>query len=605
MTERTADKKSKVKKKRVNVGKREKTSTKGKKAAPAFLKIIKSGISTKILSIMIVPMIVIVLLVSFALDRVGSLVSDKIVNQELKNTAYMIITTLDGITYGDYLIEDGKLFKGMCNLEMKANFFEEVYTQTGIDIAFFTENGCTIKTSALETPEINDSIRKNVFIGEIGENDASLFDKAYKIGGKKYFAFFKALPDDKGNVVGAIMVSLPVSQITSIYKSVTISNIVFIAIFIVICCVVMAVVVRKIVKGLLAVVKNLDGMESGDLTIRVHKNLVKRNDEVGRIARSLESVVGSFGTTVANINMSMKELDEFSDDFVRNFDAIGDSIESINIAVNEIAEGSTQQAADTQGVSEGLIEMSEAINKTSENIGELSESAKVMKQSNETVEQTLKELFEISQRTESSVDEVQKQTNLTNQSVQDIYTATDLIAGLAKKTNLLSMNASIEAARAGEMGRGFAVVAEEIRGLADQSRESADAIRNIVQTLIDNSNQSVAIMDGVVDEIKLQNDKLEATGQVFSNLKREVQNVVYSIENITNEISNISNVKENLVANVDGLASVSENNAAGTQETVATVEQLDKVVSECRDTTRELQRISSELIDNARKFKIV
>ena len=106
---------------------------------------------------------------------------------------------------------------------------------------------------------------------------------------------------------------------------------------------------------------------------------------------------------------------------------------------------------------------------------------------------------------------MQEQTNITNESAQAIQAATDIIAGIANQTNLLSLNASIEAARAGEMGRGFAVVAEEIRGLADQSRESADKIRSIVENLISNSNQSVQIMNGVVGEIHQQNEKLGTT----------------------------------------------------------------------------------------------
>ena len=155
-----------------------------------------------------------------------------------------------------------------------------------------------------------------------------------------------------------------------------------------------------------------------------------------------------------------------------------------------------------------MNEMSNALGRTADSVNALSSSAANMKESNATVDSTLKELLEISSHTQQSVDQVQEQTNITNESAQAIQAATDIIAGIANQTNLLSLNASIEAARAGEMGRGFAVVAEEIRGLADQSKESADKIRGIVENLISNSNQSVQIMNGVVGEIHQQNEKL-------------------------------------------------------------------------------------------------
>jgi methyl-accepting chemotaxis protein len=276
----------------------------------------------------------------------------------------------------------------------------------------------------------------------------------------------------------------------------------------------------------------------------------------------------------------------------------------MNIAVTEIAEGATQQAADTQSVSSSIEDIDGAIIKTSESVGTLNDSALSMKKNNEMVDQTLKELFDISVRTSESVDEVQKQTNLTNESVQDIRSATDLIAGIANQTNLLSLNASIEAARAGEAGRGFAVVAEEIRGLADQSRESADRIRGIVETLIENSNHSVEVMSGVVEEIKQQNDKLGVTQEAFDNLNKEIENVVQAIDAISEQLDGIVKNKGSITSGIEGLNEVSQNNAASTQQTAATMDQLDEIVTECRQATEELINISREVTENAKKFKL-
>ena len=173
-----------------------------------------------------------------------------------------------------------------------------------------------------------------------------------------------------------------------------------------------------------------------------------------------------------------------------------------------------------------------------------------------------------------------------------------------RQTNLLSLNASIEAARAGEMGRGFAVVAEEIRGLADQSRESADKIRSIVENLISNSNQSVQIMNGVVGEIHQQNEKLGTTLNVFSTLNQEVQKVVGEINVISGELDHIENYKTDVVEKIDGLTEISQNNAASTEETAATMDQLAEIVEDCRQATTQLNEIAGSLNANAKKFQL-
>ena len=369
-------------------------------------------------------------------------------------------------------------------------------------------------------------------------------------------------------------------------------------------CISTILVVRLISRALLGVVSNLDQVAEGRLNFDISTKLVNRTDEVGKIARAVHSVVVGFSRIITNIHSSMQEMDEFTGTFSSNFDSIGQSISAVNTAVNEIAQGATTQAADTQKVSESMNDMSNALNRTADSVNVLSSSAANMKESNATVDSTLKELLKISSHTQQSVDQVQEQTNITNESAQAIQAATDIIAGIANQTNLLSLNASIEAARAGEMGRGFAVVAEEIRGLADQSRESADKIRSIVENLISNSNQSVQIMNGVVGEIHQQNEKLGTTLNVFSTLNQEVQKVVGEINVISGELDHIENYKTDVVEKIDGLTEISQNNAASTEETAATMDQLAEIVEDCRQATTQLNEIAGSLNANAKKFQL-
>jgi methyl-accepting chemotaxis protein len=309
-------------------------------------------------------------------------------------------------------------------------------------------------------------------------------------------------------------------------------------------------------------------------------------------------------STLSNILTSSQSLGECSVQFKDNFDNINHSISDVNIAVDEIANGATNQASETQKVNNQMNDMGKAIAATTDNVDSLMKSTRAMKEQNARTDATLDELIHISNRTKASIDDINQQTHKTNRSATEIRDVVELITEIASQTNLLSLNASIEAARAGEQGRGFAVVADEVRVLADQSHESAQKISAIVDELIQNSNVSVETMESVLAEIAKQSEKLAETQNAFDGLNGEITNVADAVDSISNQIDAINEVKNDVLQSVESLAAIAQENAASTEETSASMAELDEIVSNCNETTNQLVDLAQAMNSNVSKFKL-
>lgn len=362
--------------------------------------------------------------------------------------------------------------------------------------------------------------------------------------------------------------------------------------------------IHKLVKPLHLLTDSMDKIANLDLSSNGDQSkLLQRKDEIGLITNSMNHLHSELREIMTVIQEQGEKLSESNIQFAHGFSEIVQTVDNVNVAVEEIASGSTSQAQETTTAGEHIADIGNAIESNSTSVSMLEDSIKKMNVLAQESEEMLLDLVKINGKTTNTINIVTDQTDLTNKSAERINEAVVAIQDIASQTNLLSLNASIEAARAGESGRGFAVVAEQIRKLAEDSAESATQIEAIVRELIHNSQDSVTKMHDLSEDSQVQADELNRTKDSFNGLKREIELVSAASKEIFDQTSSINTLKNGVNSVIEQLAAIAEENAASTQETSASMYTLTENIDKCKDETKVLAGLSEELSEQTRKFK--
>ncbi|MDQ8733570.1 methyl-accepting chemotaxis protein [Paenibacillus sp. LHD-38] len=351
--------------------------------------------------------------------------------------------------------------------------FEDVVLGQGSEMAILDSKGNYIAASE---PEL---IGKPAKVSLPTEGDSALngSEKAASTNGSDVLAAYTTFDTMNWRLLGTV----PVKELVRDAKAIQTLTWITVLIAALIAVAIGALVIKTIAQPLVKLRNLMNEGAGGNLTVR--SSLKKRHDEIGELSES-------FNRMMTQIQILAKQTTRSAEDVLLTAADLTEASRKTALSAKEIAVATEEIAG---GVSSLAVEAERGTDLTSHinmQMKKVIESNQVMVRSANEVEKASGQgtsymgiLIQKTGITEKMTRSMVEKVDALKESTGSIVKILEVLNNLTKQTNILSLNATIEAARAGAAGKGFMVVADEIRKLADQSRQSIDIVGQIIEKI--------------------------------------------------------------------------------------------------------------------------
>ncbi|WP_306812856.1 methyl-accepting chemotaxis protein [Paenibacillus soyae] len=340
----------------------------------------------------------------------------------------------------------------------------------------------------------------------------------------------------------------------------------------------------------------------GNLTVR--STIRKRQDEIGTLSTSFNEMMEQITALALQTTRSAEQVLSTASDLTDASRKTSASAKEIAVATEEIANGATSLAVEAEKGNELTGHINEQMQQVIEANSEMVESASKVENASKQGTTYMSSLIQKTAATEQMTRSMVEKVDALKESTGSIVKILDVLNSLTKQTNILSLNATIEAARAGAAGKGFMVVADEIRKLADQSRQSIDVVAKITEKIRSEIDETVHVLSDAYPLFQEQIHSVKEANEIFVSVQEQMSQFAHRLDGVTSSVSRLDESQAVMAEAMTNVSAVAEE-ASATSEEVASLSSEQLSISEnLVELSEKLDAVSRGLSESLSRFKI-
>lgn len=421
--------------------------------------------------------------------------------------------------------------------------------------------------------------------------------KTKNANGESVLAVFKQQATSGWKLLG----SIPTAELTKDARGILLTTYISAGVVAIIAILIGIWMVNMIGRPLVKLKDLMEEGAKGNLKVRME---VASKDEIGQLTGSFNVMMEQITTLVEQTNHSAQDVLDTATELTDASNKTAMSAKEIAIATEEIANGATSLANEAERGNELADNIGRQMEKVIEANKEMSTSAHEVEQSSQLGTKYLDGLLN---KTNTTVDIIQGLTDKVNTlktSTSSVMKVLDVMQNITQQTNILSLNATIEAARAGVAGRGFMVVADEIRQLADQSRESIKMVGKITDEISTEMNKTVQALMDANPLFEEQIDSVKETSKIFVSVQEKMEGFVNHLSMVTTSIDELNQSQSVMSEAMTNVSAVAEESSATSEEVASLSNEQENIGNHLVNLSQKLEQVSVGLKETLSKFTV-